>query len=147
MESGSVLQLGTASIVLSNIISELRTSAVSIQIISLCLAVPADPVVEVVSAGSSIAGTTFILTCTVTLPHPLSKAPRIEWVGLDGTEIRNGTIADMIIISLSPHTKALTFDPLHTDYGGEYQCKGSVDIPEAEVFISDNTIFNITVQS
>ena len=94
-----------------------------------------------------MAGTMVSLTCTVTLLDLLRGTPIISWMRPDGTEIENETITDVTVTQITPQTGILTFSPLHTDYGGEYTCRASVDIAEAGVFITNSSTFTIDVLS
>ncbi len=131
-----------------NVTSECIVIYVFIFLSIFLLAAPVDPEVEIVSSGDSIAGTTVIFTCTVSLLLELRGVPLIVWVGRDGMEIRNETAEDITVHhSFPPAAASLTFSPLRTGHGGEYRCRASVDIAEAGVFITNSLPFNITVQS
>ncbi len=110
-------------------------------------AAPADPVLEVVSTGVSMAGNTFTLTCNVTLPQQLRETPAVVWIGPDGMEIGNGTVEGVTVSLSSPLTKVLTFSPLRTSHGGVYTCRASVTIPLAGVSIGSSSQTTVTVQS
>lgn len=128
-------------------ISESVHSYQAIHIIFISFSASTDLVVEIMNSSSAIAGTSLTLNCTVTLIQPLRVAPVIVWVGPDGTEIGNGTNTDVTVCTPSPNTRILAFSPLHTDYGGEYRCRVSVDIAEAGISITNNSAFTIDVLS
>lgn len=99
------------------------------------------------STGTSVAGDTRTLTCTVIILQQLIAMPFIKWVGPNGIVIENETLLDVNVFSPSPLTVILTFVPLRTSHGGEYRCVASVDIAEANVSIVNSSSLNITVQS
>ena len=107
---------------------------------SVLFSVPSAPVVRIESAGESTAGVNYTLTCTVTLEQDLRSPLLIQWTAPNGNIIRNETF------TRSSNNLFLTFDPLHTRHGGQYSCMASVNVPEANVFLSGQALSNITVQ-
>ena len=113
---------------------------------SVLFSVPSAPVVRIESAGESTAGVNHILTCIVTLEQDLRSPLLIQWTAPNGSIIGSETLVD-VTVSKSSNSLSLTFDPLHTSHGGQYSCMASVNVPEANVFISGQALHNITVQS
>ena len=61
----------------------------------LCLmlsTVPTPPSVTIEASGTSIAGETYSLTCSVSLEQVLRQSPVIEWIGPDGRAVQNGAL-------------------------------------------------------
>ncbi len=94
--------------------------------------------------GPSTAGNVTTLTCSATLMQSLRGTLIMNWMTQVGTKIGNGTLVD---VTVSSSGVALTFDPLHSSHGGQYLCVASVNISAANVYISGNASYNITVQS
>ena len=113
---------------------------------SALFSVPSAPVVRIESAGESTAGVNHTLTCTVTLEQDLRAPLLIQWTAPNGSIIGNETLVD-VTVSRSSNSLSLTFGPLHTSHGGQYSCMVSVNVPEANVFLSGQASLNITVQS
>ena len=103
--------------------------------------------VTITSIGSALAGTTFTLNCTLTLLQSLNGNNLIVWANSNGQTIQNGSIPDVTISPPTPHSRTLTFSPLHTNYGGIFWCIAFVDVVEAALSVNNTSLFNITVQS
>ena len=101
--------------------------------------------VRINSVGESTAGINHTLICTVTLEQDLRAPLLIQWTAPNGSIIENETLED-VTVSRSSNNLSLTFDPLHTRHGGQYSCMASVNVPEANIFISGQASHNITVQ-
>ena len=110
------------------------------------ITVPDPPRITVHASGSSIAGETYSLTCTVSLEQELRQSPVIEWIRPDGRVIESGTIVD-VSLSSSPTTMTLLFSPLHTSHGGTYWCRATVTDAAAKIVIMNSSSVNVTVQS
>ena len=109
---------------------------------------PNPPIVTIGASGTSIAGETYNLTCTVSLEQVLRQSPVIEWIGPDGRVIENGTLVDVSLSSSSPSTiMSLLFSPLHTSHEGRYWCRATVIDTDAKIEITNNSSTNVTVQS
>ena len=109
---------------------------------------PDPPDVTITSSGSAIAGSTHSLTCDVALVQDLRERPVIEWMRTNGTLIENETLEDVSVFSSSPLTiSTLTFSPLHSSHGGIYLCLASIMDSDASFFLSDDSSYNLTVQS
>ena len=114
----------------------------------ICFSVPSLPSVTIEASGTSIAGETYSLTCTVSLEQELRQSPVIEWIGPDGSVIENGTIVDMSLSSSSPSTTmSLLFTRLRTSHKGIYWCRASVNDIDAGINIMNNSSAAIIVQS
>ena len=94
------------------------------------------------SVGESTAGSIQVLTCTVILPNVLRVPLLTQWIAPNRSIIGNGAT-----VSGSSDRLSLTFAALHTSHGGQYFCMASVNISDANVFISGQASYNITVQS
>ena len=112
---------------------------------SVLFSVPSAPVVRIESAGESTAAVNHTLTCTVTSEQDLRSPLLIQWTAPNGSIIGNETLVD-VTVSRSSNNLSLTFAPLHTSHGGQYSCMASVNVPEANVFLSRQASHNITVQ-
>ena len=99
--------------------------------------------VRIESAGESTAGVNHTLICTVTLEQDLRAPLLIQWTAPNGSIVG---IQSLMILPNSSYNLSLTFDPLHTSHGGQYSCMASVNVPEANIFISGQASLNITVQ-
>ena len=110
------------------------------------ITVPDPPRITVDASGTSIAGETYSLTCTVSLEQELRESPVIEWIGPDGGVIENGTPVDVSLNSSST-TMTLLFSPLHTSHGGTYWCRATVTDTAAKIVIMNSSSVNVTVQS
>ena len=102
---------------------------------------PAAPVVDIESTGTSTAGHMYTLTCTVTLLQPLRATPTIMWTNSSGAIIENDTLS-----TTTSEIVILTFDPLFASDGNEYWCVAEVDI-EDDLSLTSSSVFNVTVRS
>ena len=68
---------------------------------------------------SAIAGSSFTLTCTVTLPTGVSETPIVQWEG-PGLSTTGSVVG-----SGSTYTSQLVFDPLMVSHGGFYTCSAT----------------------
>ena len=111
--------------------------------------VPTPPSVTIDASGTSIAGETYRLTCTVSLEQELRESPVIEWIGPDGRVVQNGAQVDVSLSSSSSTTMTMTllFSPLHTSHRGIYWCRATVTDTAAKIDIMNSSSTNITVQS
>ena len=90
------------------------------------VAVVEPPMVTLSGSGSRVIGTSYTLTCTVTLPSGVqlnaSVPPTIQWPELNTTsprisQNRNGTYVQIITLS-----------PLHETHSGQYSCRASYSL-------------------
>ena len=65
------------------------------------------------------AGEPLTLTCSDSYPANLVKAPDVQWLDSSGTVLSN--------------TDTLTFNPLRTSDGGQYNCIVNISIPELSI--------------
>ena len=84
--------------------------------------------VGITEVGTSIAGSTFTLTCTVQKTSDgFRNSPMPQWtVKGQRTAV---TENDDITINTVSSTSNLTFNPLRTSHGGVYTCRGNLTIP------------------
>ena len=105
---------------------------------------PAAPVVDIESTGTSTAGHMYTLNCTITLLQPLRATPTIMWTDSSGAIIESD---DNITVSTpSSGVVILTFDPLVASHGGEYRCVAEVDIEDG-LSLTNSSAFNVIVLS
>ena len=114
--------------------------------LSQLITVPDPPRITVDASGTSVAGETYSLTCSVRLEQELRQSPVIEWIGPDGRVMENGTPVD-VSLSSSPTTMTLLFSPLHTSHGGTYWCRATVTDAAAKIVIMNSSSVNVTVES
>ena len=107
---------------------------------------PSDLMLQIVPGGDTLAGSSFTLTCTVTMQ--LRGELNIVFVWPNGTEIENGTVEDVTVSSVSPFSAVLTLSSLHSSHEGVYRCMATLSITEVEILINSSieTPY-ITVQS
>ena len=81
------------------------------------------PEVAVSGFGSSVAGTSYILTCRVTLPSGVqledSATPTIQWLGPNTTTL---TPVGPTVISDGVYTSTVAFVSLLETHTGQYVC-------------------------
>ena len=84
--------------------------------------------VGITEDGTSTAGSTFTLTCTVQKTRSgFRNSPMPQWtVKGQRTAV---TESDDIIIKTGSSTSNLTFSPLRTSHGGVYTCQGNLTTP------------------
>ena len=113
---------------------------------SLCTELPA-PEVIISGLTRGVAGEELRLTCAVTtIEHlALSAEVTVKWSGpgLTDTAVREGITS---AIDTTTTMRTLTFDPLKTSHGAQYNCSASINIPPISVTSNSNST-NILVQS
>ena len=96
------------------------------------------PEVDVTGFGSSVAGTSYTLICSVTLPSGVqledSATPTIQWLGLDTSTI---TPVGPTLNSDGVYTSTVILFPLLETHTGQYICEagyslGSLLSPQVE---------------
>ena len=92
-----------------------------------------------------VAGEQLQLTCTVTTIEHLapSAAVTVEWSGLTDTAVREGITSAM---DTTTTMRTLTFEPLKTSHGAQYNCLASINIPPISVTSNSNST-NVLVES
>ena len=112
----------TASVSLSDILTTFTKFHATINF-SFHLAIE-PPEVAVSGFGSSVAGTSYILTCRVTLPSGVkledSATPTIQWLGLDISTI---TPVGPTLNSDGVYTSTVAFVSVLETHTGQYVCK------------------------
>ena len=104
------------------------------------------PVVSVMSDGTSTAGETFSLGCMVeTVEGVRSGDISIVWMGPNGSD----PIGDRTRIggSVTRRTLAIVFSPLHTSDRGQYTCTGRIADDSVGVDVSSTSSVEINVIS
>jgi hypothetical protein len=88
--------------------------------------------VDISACGSSIAGETYSLTCSVifypdnnpTLPDPNIPSPMFEWFyGFNGSAPLPSGLNPVTTFNGSTYTSKLEFSPLHQSHTGNYTCR------------------------
>ena len=102
----------------------------SIMVCFLPLAAPPDPVVMISSSGSSTAGQTLTLTCSVVLLAGLVPSASVSFMWSTGDNGPNLTLPSLLI-----------------SQGGVYTCTARLTIPEAGVDVTGSNSINVVVQS
>ena len=107
------------------------------------------PVVRVVSDGTSTAGETFSLECVVeTVEGVRSKDISIVWMGPDGSEPSGDSIDIGGLTTEGTVTRGrLVFSPFHTSDRGQYTCTGRITADSVGVDVSDTSSITINVTS
>ena len=105
---------------------------------------PAAPVVDIESTGTSTAGHMYTLNCTVTLLQPLRATPTIMWTDSSGAIIGNDN--EVTVSAPSSGVVILIFDPLLASHDGEYRCVAEVAIEDG-LSLTNSAAFNVVVQS
>ena len=88
--------------------------------------------VSVNSQGSTTAGGSYTLTCTIMEEVVgLTNMPSLQWQNSSGQEIVNGEGITVGEVQQTDTTAilVLTFDLVRTSHGGEYSCQGTLDSP------------------
>ena len=112
---------------------------------SSLIALPA-PQVTITPSGSSTAGSSYTLTCTVMVVNGLVVVPQVMWLK-NGTSVVGGNVTSGMVTA-NTTTLTLLFNPLHTSNGGQYSCIANVSIPIISITSLYNTsASSLTVQS
>ena len=108
------------------------------------------PAPEVIISGLTrgVAGEELQLTCAVTtIEHlALSAEVTVKWTGpgLADTAVRED---DASAMDTTTTMKTLTFKPLKTSHGAQYNCSASINIPPISVVKDNSNNTNVLVQS
>ena len=94
------------------------------------------PSITITSEGSSIAGQSYTLSCSVSVVDGLVVLPLVKWLNSSGS-MQQSTVG----LSLS-----LTFSPLMTSDAGTYQCVSVITIEEISVRANNSSDEAITVE-
>ncbi len=81
-----------------------------------------DPVVQISSTGSNIAGNVYTLTCTVSV---VTGTPNITWINPNGDEVDNS----ILTLSNNGSELILLFQSLDFSDIGVYTCSANLSIP------------------
>ena len=111
-------------------------------------ALPA-PQVTITPSGSSTAGSSYNLTCTVMVVNGLVVVPQVMWFK-NGTSVIGGNGISLTpgMVSANTTTLTLQFNPLNTSNGGQYSCIANVSLPAISITsLFSTSISNLTVQS
>ena len=113
---------------------------------SLCTELPA-PDVIISGLTHGVAGEELQLTCTVTTIEHLAPFAEVsvKWsgTGLTDTAVRE----DASAIDATTTMRTLTFKPLKTSHGAQYNCLASINIPPISVVKDNSNNTNVLVES
>ena len=103
----------------------------------------AAPSVAVTAPAPAIAGSSFTLTCTISLPAGVLVVPDVRW---QGPAVTAGS-APSTVTGLGPtYTSELTINPLTLSHGGQYTCTASYTVDGGTSPHGTNTVI-LTVTS
>ena len=107
------------------------------------------PLVRVMSDGTSTAGETFSLECVVvTVEGVRSEDISIVWMGPDGSEPSGDSIEIGDLTTEGTVTRGrLVFSPLHTSDRGQYTCTSRIAADSVGVDVGDTSSVEINVTS
>ena len=83
---------------------------------------------SVSSEGSSVAGQSLVLTCSVTKVENITGNVDIQWIGPDGSEVTTGgsVTVGAPTTSGADTRLSLQFATLYTSDSGQYTCRGDL---------------------
>ena len=103
----------------------------------------AAPSVVVTAPVPAFAGSSFTLTCTISLPVGVSVVPDVRW---QGPAVTAG-YAPSTVTRLGPtYTSELTLNPLTPSHGGQYTCTASYTVDGGTSLHGTDTLI-LTVRS
>ena len=79
-------------------------------------------VVAITPSGSNTVGEQYTLTCSASVGGT-AVVPSFQWLGPDGTMV---TTTDSLMITDTPSSSILQFDPLQSSHEGNYTCQVTV---------------------
>ena len=95
----------------------------------LSVAVVESPQVTLSGSGSRVAGTSYTLTCRVTLPSGVNlddtAPPNIQWLGPDTTTL---TPTEPSQSNSSVYVSTVRLNPLQETHSGQYICRASYSL-------------------
>ena len=100
------------------------------------------PSVAVAGSGSATVGSSYTLTCTVTLPTGVAGTPDVQWEGPGLSGDTTGTVTG----SGGTYTSELSLDPLSPSHGGDYTCTATYTVDGQTSPEGSNTL-TVTVMS
>ena len=91
-----------------------------------------DPIIDVTTNGTTEAGQTFSLICTVTMASDQTPRPTVTWMKVTGGNIAFPSATQ----ETTPTTTTLTisFSPLTFSHRGQYQCMVTLNITAVYYF-------------
>ena len=78
----------------------------------------------VAGSGSATVGSSYTLTCTVTLPTGVAVTPDVQWEGPGLSGDTTGTVTG----SGGTYTSELSLNPLSPSHGGNYTCTATFTV-------------------
>ncbi len=99
-----------------------------------------------------VAGDSFTLLCSVTIPHGITTEPQLAWLSPDGNVVSSEgevTVDNQPIIGNPSRliTYIIQFSPLMTSHAGTYTCLVTLISPFGTIEVSATRSENISVQS
>ena len=82
------------------------------------------PTVAVAGSGSATVGSSYTLTCTVTLPTGVAVTPDVQWAGPG----LSGNTTWTVTGSGGTYTSELPLNPLSPSHGGDYTCTATYTV-------------------
>ena len=80
--------------------------------------------VQVTGSGSATVGSSYTLTCTVTLPTGVAVTPDVQWAGPGLSGDTTWTVTG----SGGTYTSELPLNPLSPSHGGDYTCTATYTV-------------------
>ena len=101
-----------------------------------------DPIIDVTTVGSTEAGQTFSLVCTVTMATKETPRPTVTWIKVTG----NSTTFPAVVQNITSLTitSTISFFPLTFSHRGQYRCMVTLNISTIYTF-AGNEDYNISV--
>ena len=100
----------------------------TVRALSFCLfpsALP-DPTVSVTTNGSTEAGQTFSLVCTVTMASDQTPHPNVTWIKVTGGSLESHEPIQETTPTIT--TLTISFSPLTFSHRGQYRCLVNLNI-------------------
>ena len=110
---------------------------------------PADlppPNITLAPQTLTTAGRPLTLTCTVIVVEYLVISPLLQWLTADGSLTTDNPVAMETEVAGEVSTRTLSFTPVLTSHGGQYNCMASLNITGVPLTQSVDRV-NVTVQS
>ena len=94
------------------------------QPLTTCTPALSAPTVEVDGPTLATVGSSYTLTCTVTLPTGVAVTPDVQWEGPGLSGDTTGTVPG----SGGTYTSELPLNPLSSSHGGDYTCTATYTV-------------------
>ena len=101
-----------------------------------------DPIIDVTTNGSTEAGQTFSLICTVTMASDQTPRPSVTWIKLTGGSTTFPAATQETTPTIT--TLTISFSPLTFSHRGQYRCMVALNIPTVYSFAgNEDFIFKV----